>query len=114
MALVAVCSYDTATRRPSRVDAAPLMAAENQAGCVGNIESEYLVQSCCDTLLRGAERRKDQGQKLAKMDPKLVEDDVGGVGHGRTWEVGIDTCNNVSATIGLGKGEVRTDLLGGN
>lgn len=65
-------------------------------------------------LLPGAERRKDQERTFVKMDRRLVEDGAGEVGHGRTLEVGIDICRHVRPPIGSGKGEDRTDLLGGN
>jgi hypothetical protein len=65
-------------------------------------------------LLPGAERKRDQERTFVKTDQRLVEDGAGGVGHGRTLEVGIDICTYVRPPIGSGKGEGRTDLLGGN
>jgi hypothetical protein len=83
------------------------MVVESQAGCVGNIGSGCLVQSYYDRLLRGVERRKDQERKFGKMDRSLVEGDAGGVGHGRTLEVGIDTCTNIRPQLALRKEKVE-------
>ena len=54
-------------------------------------------------LLPGAERRKDQERTFVKMDRRLAEDGAGGVGHGRTLEVGIDICRYVRPPIGSRK-----------
>jgi hypothetical protein len=107
VALSAVCSYDTAIHSPNLVDAAPSMAVESQAGGVGNIESGYLVQWCCDMWLRGAERRKDQGRRSVKTDRRLAEDDAGGGGHGRILEVGIDICINIRPQLASAKEKVE-------
>jgi hypothetical protein len=83
------------------------MAVENQADCVGNKESECLVQSCCDMLLQGVETRKDQERKFEKTDRSLAEDDAGAVDHGRTLEVGIDTYRRIRSQLALGKEKVE-------
>ena len=79
------------------------MAAESRADCVGNIKSGYRVQWCCDMLLRGAEKRKGQGQRFVKMDPKLAGDDAGEVGHGHTSAVDIGICSHVRIPLTVGK-----------
>jgi len=56
-------------------------------------------------LLPFVEWRKDQERTFVKTDRRLAEDGAGGVGHGRTSEVGIDICRHVRPPIGSGKGE---------
>lgn len=79
------------------------MAAGSLAGCVGSTESGYRGQSCCDMSLRGAETRRGLARKFVKMGRRLAEDDAGGVDHGRTLEVGIDTCRKVRPQLADGK-----------
>ena len=83
------------------------MEAGSQVGCVGNIKSRCLVQSCCDMLLRGADRRRDQEQRLVKMDRRLAGDDADGGDHGRTLEVDIDIFRHVKLPLTQGKEKVE-------
>jgi hypothetical protein len=58
-------------------------------------------------LLPGAERRKDQERTFVKMGRRRAEDGVGGVGHGRTSEVGIDICRHVKHHLAVEKEKIE-------
>lgn len=65
------------------------------------------MQLCCDMLPQGAGTKKGLERKFVKKGRMLAEDDAGGVDHGRTLEVGIDTCCMIRPKFAAGKEKVE-------